>query len=507
MLLRAIVLTTLALASVLGAVLGSASTEEPGKKLAAQYCATCHIQPLPEHLDKATWIAKVFPVMRRYMGMEPADKQLSSAHDLAALIPSSPMMSEDEWFAVASWYIDQAPASLPVAPQVRNHGVTAVFASRRITTRNEMPMTSVVQFDTVHQQIIVGDAQTHTVRVLDVSGNELTTIDVGGPPSCLVIKGNTWYLTNMAKLLPHDSAAGSVVEIRWNGRPGASGVTYTRSVIIDSLRRPTNLVVADLNQDGIDDFLIAEYGNMLGRFGWFERKRGSTFQYHELVSQPGAIRALINDINADKRPDIVVLMAQAREVVRAYINGGKGRFTPVDLVESPPSYGSSSITMYDVDKDGVHEILLTTGDNGDYDNPPFKPYHGVYIYKRTKQLQYQRVTFERFDGAYGVIPRDFDANGSIDYLSFSYFPRFTGAATDFVRYSSGEFNATSGVWSVPGADAGRWLVSDAADIDRDGDIDVLLGNVSIGPGAVTDAQAESWMRPGVQALYLINQTR
>jgi hypothetical protein len=54
---------------------------------------------------------------------------------------------------------------------------------------------------------------------------------------------------------------------------------------------------------------------------------------------------------------------------------------------------------------------------------------------------------------------------------------------------------------------GRWLVSDAADVDGDGDVDVILGNVSIGPGMISDAQAERWMQSGYQALLLVNTTR
>jgi hypothetical protein len=65
----------------------------------------------------------------------------------------------------------------------------------------------------------------------------------------------------------------------------------------------------------------------------------------------------------------------------------------------------------------------------------------------------------------------------------------------------------NGIWTVARSDKGRWLVSDAADADGDGDIDVILGNVSIGPGLVTDQQAQVWMSSGAQALFLRNNTR
>jgi hypothetical protein len=507
MMLRNTIIAILSASLAAGFVVVTVHEEDEGKVLAKQYCGSCHLQPLPEHLDKSTWISKVFPMMRKFMGMDTLEQRALVTHDVAAMYPTVPMMTEDEWFKVASWYIDAAPSKLPEPAVVPQRGTNTVFASVKIPSTEGVPMTSVVQFDTANRQIIVGDAQTHLLRVTDLQGRQIASVDVGGPPSCLVVRGNTWYVTNMGKLLPHDSAAGSVVKVQWSGKPGARGSTYKRSTVIDSLRRPTHLVVSDLNQDGRDDFLVTEYGNLLGRFGWFESTKNGSLTYHELSSQPGAIRAIVKDITNDKRPDIVVLMAQAREVVRVYVQQRAGRFTSVDLIESPPSYGSSSVSLADVDNDGVDEILYTTGDNGDYDAAPYKPYHGVYIYKRTALLTYSRISFERFDGAYGIHVRDFDLNGRVDQLSFSYFPRLTGKPTDLVRYVANSTSHQQGVWDIEGALEGRWLVSDAADVDGDGDVDVILGNVSIGPGMISDAQAERWMQSGYQALLLVNTTR
>lgn len=507
MLMRISLLVSVAMIVITSVVMGAGRSEEQGKRLAAQYCQSCHVQPLPEHLDKATWISKVFPMMRRYMGMDTLEQRALMTHDLAAMYPTSPLMTEDEWFTVASWYVDNAPSSLPQPTPIVQHGASGVFTSVRIPASDGPPMTTVTQFDTSNHAVVVGDAMTGLLRVMDLSGRELARVDVGGPPSCLVIKGNTWFVTNMGKLLPHDSAVGSLVKIRWSGRPGNAGSTYERSILIDSLRRPTNLVVHDINQDGTDDFLVTEYGNLLGRFGWYESRNNGSRIYHELASQPGALRAIISDVTNDKRPDIIVLMAQAREVVRVYVNGGKGRFTSSDIIEMPPSYGSSSLALVDIDGDKVSEIIVTSGDNGDYDAPPFKPYHGVYIYKKRRSLVYTLMSFDRFDGAYGALTRDFDLDGTCDMLSFSYFPLITGSPTDIVRYTADAVTFRLGAWSVAGAERGRWLVSDVADVDGDGDVDVLLGNVSIGPGAVTEEQTQQWMTSGYQALFLKNSTK
>jgi hypothetical protein len=53
----------------------------------------------------------------------------------------------------------------------------------------------------------------------------------------------------------------------------------------------------------------------------------------------------------------------------------------------------------------------------------------------------------------------------------------------------------------------RVLHLDVADVDNDGDLDVVLGNVSIGPGIVPDDQAVTWTSSGVIAVILRNMTR
>ena len=66
--------TLVALAAASGlltllALAGSEATptttiDDNGAVLAQQYCQSCHVLPKPEDLDQATWLSKVFPMMR-----------------------------------------------------------------------------------------------------------------------------------------------------------------------------------------------------------------------------------------------------------------------------------------------------------------------------------------------------------------------------------------------------------------------------------------------------------
>jgi hypothetical protein len=272
------------------------------------------------------------------------------------------------------------------------------------------------------------------------------------------------------------------------------------------LRRPTHVLVEDLNGDGRDDFLICEFGNLIGQFGWYEVSDDGRTKYHQLSPLPGAIRAVIHDMNGDRRPDILVQMAQSRESIVLYTNTGGGKFSSREILSFPPSRGSSSFRLVNADSDPAMEILYTAGDNGDYDLPPYKPYHGVYIFDQTPS-GWKQTMFQRLDGAYGAWLADFSGDGKDDLFSFSYFPRFDRGDYDLVRFDQDVFTTSNTSWRVSGASLGRWLVSDVADVDNDGDLDVVLGNVSIGPGIVPDDQAVTWTSSGVIAVILRNTTR
>ncbi len=495
--------STIAVVLLLGgflSVLGiRGSSEDEGARLAKTYCQSCHLLPEPSALDRPTWVAKVFPMMRRYMGMDPVEQRDRLPHDLQSFYPQFPQMSEDEWFAIAQWYIDQAPVAFPPPEPVQVRGTTEQFLSRVVTSDARMPLSTLVRIDEKGRRLIVGDGIMNRLSVYTAAGDLLSHVPVGGPPSWLEIRGESWYVTDMGKLLPHDSAAGRLIHIQWqNGNP-------VTKVLFDSLRRPTNVVVADLNGNNVDDFLICEYGNLIGRFGWYEVDRNGKKKYHELAAQPGAIRAVVRDMNGDKKPDIVVQMAQAREGLVLYTNQGKGRFVARELLTFPPSRGSSSFAFVDVDGDGTDEIVITAGDNGDYDAPPLKPYHGVYVFAANGKGGFVQRSFQHLDGAYGAIVRDFDGDGRRDMISYSYFPRFDRGDIDLLRYDRSVFTPAQESYTVANAGKGRWLVNDCADLNGDGKPDVVLGNVSIGPGVVPDEFASEWMSRGVVALLLLSK--
>ena len=126
--MKAIVIVCLAVAFTFVVDGFSTSVQEDGEVLAQQYCQSCHLLPVPDDLDKATWIAKVFPMMRRFMGLDPTEITENMPHAMKNFFPEHPAITEDEWFEVAQWYVDSAPVELPRTQKPALHKQTTFKA-------------------------------------------------------------------------------------------------------------------------------------------------------------------------------------------------------------------------------------------------------------------------------------------------------------------------------------------------------------------------------------------
>jgi hypothetical protein len=243
------------------------------------------------------------------------------------------------------------------------------------------------------------------------------------------------------------------------------------------LERPVQMQAADLNGDGRVDYLVCEFGNLVGALSWLENKGNGQYERHVIRAVPGAIRAYVNDYNHDGLPDIWALFAQGDEGIFLFTNQGKGRFSEQSVLRFPPSYGSSYFELADLNKDGQPDIVYTCGDNADF-SPVLKPYHGVYIFLNDGHNHFSQDYFFPINGCYKAMARDFDGDGDLDLATIAFFPDLNHQPEEGFVYLENLGGGDFKPYSLPQTQRGKWLTMDVGDVDGDGRLDIVLGNFS-----------------------------
>lgn len=444
-----------------------------GRALALKYCQNCHLFPEPALLDTKTWVEGVLPNMGWRLGIRKGDDNpylglsTEEANNLRqqAIYPETAVLSLEAWEKIVAYYEKEAPTAplpqpthAPIAPQM------PLFSARYVTLNDKpVPKTTLVKFDERTSLLYVGDAQ-NELYVADSNFQLKAIWTIESPATDIDFPANKPpRLLTIGDFNPSDQKTGRLISLD----------TLISSANIDSLPRPVQFATADLNMDGKEDMVICGFGNHSGKLFWYDD--AETHQKENIISPlPGARKAVVGDFNQDKKPDLMVLMAQAYEQVVIYYNQGKGKFKEKVVLRFPPVYGVSYFELVDFNKDGFQDILLTNGDNWDYSSVS-KNYHGVRIYLNDGHDNFKQAWFYPMYGASKAVARDFDNDGDLDIAAISFYADLDQPEQGFV-YFSNKGNLTFDAFSTPEAAAGKWLTMEAADLDHDGDTDIVLGS-------------------------------
>jgi hypothetical protein len=173
----------------------------------------------------------------------------------------------------------------------------------------------------------------------------------------------------------------------------------------------------DLDGDGDLDIAVAGFGYDSGDTSWLENKGGWRFDQHVLLRLSGPINAVITDFNRDDRPDIVALVSQEWEEIWAFVNDGRGHFTTRMLWGSTNAdFGSSWISVVDLDRDNDPDIVYSNGDAFDYAPANSRPWQGVQWLENLGDLRFAFHRIADLPGASSPQAVDIDGDGDLDIV-------------------------------------------------------------------------------------------
>jgi len=476
-----------------------------GKDLAKTYCGSCHLFPEPGLLDKKTWEANILPVMGSKLGIEFYDGQYAVAlshNKVKAQQQAS--ISFIDWMKLVDYYRAEAPAEMPPQNRQKIKEYSKSFLVKTPKARDNYPSATLVKIDPGNQVIYVANSSDSSLSIFDKDLSRVSKIKIGKIAvhmdfnENLTVPGNrSGMLTNIGNFYPGNQSAGTVDSFYIR----ADRIIKLGAVMIDSLPRPVQ-TTAIKNSYGYTDYLICGFGHETGALYYLSKKNThSGYEKSLLNQQPGAISAYIDDYNNDGLPDFMVLFAQADESIYLFINKGNGNFESKQILRFPPVYGSTSFEMQDVNGDGLKDIIYTCGDNYDLSRV-LKNYHGVYLYINRGNNNYVQTYFFPLNGCYKAIGRDFDKDGDIDIAAISFFPDINQPQESFV-YLENNGRLQFSPYTIPTFNKGRWITIDAADIDSDGDEDIVIGNMPL-KNSFTDTSNQE---TGAPFLFLLNTTK
>lgn len=472
------------------------------EKVARRACTMCHAFVEPNMLTRQNWAEQILPRMSVRLGVAQPDFRSSPEGDLIRarkIYTEQPLVPVEWWPAIERYYLKNAPeAPLPQDPRPEIELGLPGFRVERPRFRTALPATTLVKISPARRQIFVGDDKLQKLFLLDTNGVPVANWNAGNVPVDLVESAEGIYVTCVGSFLPSEIYRAELLFF-----PNTGAGFGERQVVLKELPRAVQAEFADFNGDGRKDFALCMFGNLTGRFSWFENLGAGRYREHELSRETGAMYCAARDFDGNGTMDLAVLFAQHIESLIVMYNDGKGNFSGDSLFQKPPVYGYSFMEVVDFDRDGRLDFLVTNGDNGEYESPT-KKYHGIWLYRATGPRTYEEHFLFPLNGAYRALARDFDGDGDLDIATISYFPDYVNSPRESFVLLINQGGLKFRPYTFPECISGRWLVMDAGDLDGDEDLDIVLGSYIHGPSAVPAFLMQAWERQGASVLILRN---
>ena len=434
-----------------------------GETLAKKHCTSCHLYTPPDVLDRTSWL-NVLSAMKKEMDL------------------ISYPIEYKEWIDVQRFYLDYSPPVFGTR-RLKNDPVEQklFYSSDIFGSPNEMVNSTMLFWNAERRSLHVGQESGH-VRTF-WANKPVATDSISNIPVDAAVLEDQLLILGMGTIGPNPQALGSVYPLG------------DANLMVDGLHRPVDMIIDDLDGDREADLFVASFGSKIdsvhsGKLSWFEQSEGY-WQEHVLQRLPGAIQVSLADLDKDGEKEVIGLFAEAREVIMLYKVVDNEVVSSSEILSFLPIYGTNSFDITDINDDGLDDLLVTHGDNDDY-SQVFKPYHGVRIFLNKGNLVFEEEFFFPINGASTVKSADFNMDGKMDFVVVAMYPDYFSRPWESVLYFEQGRSNTFKPYFFEQQPSARWLRIEVADVDSDGDEDLICTSHSGMLGLAPPSLIKSW---------------
>ena len=393
-------------------------------------CSQCHKFPDPSILPKSEWPSRIGQ-MAKFKGYGSKIRGIVNTQE------------------VIKWYVARAPEALDrptlddqITDAPQRFTVQAVACPEK--TDDPIVISNVQLVDLLGQdrqgkkELLACDMSNGLILLSRATPKRIPDLTViariGHPARCQVVDLDNDGLRDLlvADLGSFGAFDHDLGKVTWLRQHPAG--TFTPVDLAENLSRVAEARAADFDQDGDLDLVVGEFGwRTTGRVLILEHNgrpgppTTQSYTLRALDQRHGTIHAPPIDLDGDGQLDFVTLIAQEHEAVVAFLGKGDLGFTAKTLYQAPhPCWGSSGMQLVDLDGDGDTDVLLTNGDT--MDDAVLKPDHGVRWLENTGTLAFTEHHLARLYGVHRAEAADIDSDGDMDIIACGFVGALQGVS-------------------------------------------------------------------------------